>query len=57
MLTHIENKSKTLHCHNCHMQLQKLTPRCPFCNYWFSNYEVLIIQNFKDKNIDENSKT
>ena len=50
MITILVSKYGEYFCGNCRMRQKELTPYCPFCDYSFSNYEELLLQQYNDKN-------
>lgn len=50
MLTHLAKKNNKWICHNCRMEQKKLQPTCWFCDYFFSNYEAVVLENYKEVN-------
>ena len=52
MLTHLVRKDNKLICHNCRMEQKELRETCWFCNYFFSNYHVFLVENYNSINND-----
>ena len=50
MFTHLVKKNNKWICHNCRMEQKELRETCWFCDYFFSNYEVIAIERFKEQN-------
>lgn len=53
MFTHLVKKSNYYICGNCRMKQQELHETCWFCGCLFSNYENIILKNYKEQ---ENNK-
>lgn len=49
MITHLVKKNDYYICHNCRMKQQELKETCWFCGYIFSNFEVIVLENYKDR--------
>lgn len=47
MLAHLVKKPNGYLCSNCRMAQNKLEETCWFCGYFFSNYEVILMENYK----------
>lgn len=52
MITHLILQGENFICGHCKMIQHYLREVCHFCGYSFSNYEELLIKNYKEKNID-----
>lgn len=50
MFTHLVKKNNKLICYNCKMVQKEIQPACKFCNYFFSNYEVIQLEKFQEEN-------
>ena len=48
MLTHLVKKGNDFVCHNCRMKQKELRDTCWFCGYFFSNFEIIKIENFEN---------
>ena len=49
MITHLVKRNDGYLCHNCRMAQKELRETCWFCGYFFSNYESIVLKNYKDK--------
>lgn len=49
MITHLVKKPDYYICGNCHMRQDEIKHTCWFCGYFFSNYEVILVENYKEK--------
>jgi len=49
MITHLVEKNDKLICHNCKMIQKEIKCTCWFCGYFFSNWEVLQLEKFFEK--------
>jgi len=50
MFTHLVKKPIGYICGNCRMKQQEIKDTCWFCGYFFSNYEVVLLENYKEQN-------
>lgn len=50
MFAHLVKKSNNYICSNCRMKQEELKETCWFCGYFFSNWEVIKIENFNVEN-------
>lgn len=50
MITHLVKKPGGYICHNCRMKQQEIKETCWFCGYFFSNYEIVLLKNYKEQN-------
>lgn len=48
MFTYLIKKSQGFICGNCRMAQKRIENTCWFCGYIFSNYEEILIKNYKD---------
>lgn len=53
MITYLVKKPNYYICGNCRMKQQELHENCWFCGCIFSNYENVILENYKEQ---ENNK-
>lgn len=56
MVTHLVRKGDKLICHNCRMEQKELRETCWFCDYFFSNYEIIVLENYKEKQNGESGR-
>lgn len=49
MIATILTKNNKHICSNCRMEQQALRAYCWFCECSFSNYEEMVLQNYKEK--------
>lgn len=56
MVTHLVRKGDKLICHNCRMEQKELRETCWFCDYFFSNYEIMVLENYKEKQNGESGR-
>lgn len=49
MFTHLVKKPTGYICGNCRMKQQEIKDTCWFCGYFFSNYEVILLENLKEQ--------
>jgi predicted amidophosphoribosyltransferase len=49
MFTHLVKKPTGYICGNCRMKQQEIKDTCWFCGYFFSNYEVVLLENYKEQ--------
>lgn len=47
MFAHLIKKSDKYICSNCKMQQKEIKETCSFCNYFFSNYEVIKLEKIQ----------
>lgn len=48
MITQLVKKPHGYICGNCRMIQRKIEDTCWFCGYVFSNYEEILIKNYKE---------
>lgn len=44
MVANLILKGTYYYCSNCRMRQPGIPPRCQFCEYWFSNYEEMLME-------------
>lgn len=54
MIAHLIPKFDYYYCSECRIK-QPIGEICIFCRAIFSNYEELLLKNYKDKNDEENN--
>lgn len=47
MFAHLVKKPDYYICSNCRMKQTEIKETCWFCGYFFSNWEVIQLENFK----------
>lgn len=47
MVTQLVKRPSYYICGNCRMKQEELHENCWFCGYFFSNYEIIKLENFK----------
>jgi len=52
MIAKLIHKNDYYYCSECRMK-QKLQPYCDFCEAIFSNYEELLLENYKESEYDD----
>ena len=50
MFAHLVKKPTGYICNNCRMKQDELKEECWFCGYFFSNWEVIKIEEFLKEN-------
>ena len=49
-----EKPNGGFYCSECRISLPNITENCPFCGSWISNYQEMLVKNFKEKERDTN---
>lgn len=53
MIAKLIHKNDYYYCSNCMMKQPELNETCWFCESLFSNYEELLLENYKESEYDD----